>query len=68
MTAAFDCPVGVFGFLSVALKAYWNARRNGSSYSAITHHGVPQCAVFVALGREAWRVSLRAAEEFQMSK
>ena len=56
-------------FLRVFLctwRAYKLAKAStGSAYSAITSHGVPQVACFVSVGREAWRVSVRAVEEFK---
>lgn len=50
-------------FLWIALRAYRVAKINGSHYVALTAHGVPQVAVFVGVGREAWRISQRAVEE-----
>lgn len=35
----------------------------GIFYCGIENHGVVQCAVFVAFGRSAWRVTQRAIEE-----
>jgi hypothetical protein len=40
-------------------------RRGGVAYVAQTRHGVPECAIFVGVGRDAWRVSVRAVEEFR---
>jgi hypothetical protein len=36
----------------------------GSGYSALTVNGVPQVACYVAVGREAWRVTQIAIEGF----
>lgn len=55
-------------FFFLAWKAYRNAGDCGSYYAAATREGVPQLAVFVATGREAWRVSIRAVEEFKSLK
>lgn len=54
-------------FLWLAWGAYRQARRqpNVTIYSAITRHGVPHVCIFVGVGREAWRVSQRAIEEFR---
>lgn len=52
--------------LLAAYRAYRIATRNGApSYVALSRHGVPFVACFVALDREAWRVSVRAVEEFR---
>jgi hypothetical protein len=51
-----------------AYRAYENSKRtgkDGSGYAAILEHGVPQVTCFVATGREAWRVTQRAFEEYQ---
>lgn len=54
-------------FLAIALRAYRGARSgNGSHYAAQTRGGVPRIAVFVGVGREAWRISQRVAEEFSV--
>jgi hypothetical protein len=53
-------------FARCCWRAYRRAGESGSTYSAVTSHGVPTMAVFVATGREAWRVSVRAAEEYRM--
>lgn len=54
-------------FLRTAIRAYRGALKGtGSHYAAITHAGVPQVAVFVGIGREAWRVSQRAIVEFDI--
>lgn len=52
-------------FMWAAIRAYRLAKRGGSSYVAVTNCGVPQIAVFCAIGRDAWRVSQRAIEEFK---
>ncbi len=51
-----------------AYRAYRIAQKSGSSYVAITSHGVPQIACFMAIGRDAWRVSQRAVEEYQLKR
>lgn len=51
-------------FFYTAYRAYRLARHSGHAYAASTSHGVPQIACFVATGRDAWRVSQRAVEEF----
>lgn len=53
-------------FLYIAWRAYRGALNGcGSHYCAMTNRGVPEIAVFVGVGREAWRVSVRAVEEFK---
>ena len=51
-------------FLWLAYRGYKTAKKHGSSYSAIANHGVPHICIFVGIGREAWRISQRALEEF----
>jgi hypothetical protein len=54
-----------FYFLSSAIRAYRMARKTGcASYHAwVSHaHDIPQCCVFVGLGREAWRITQVASE------
>lgn len=59
--------IATLRFLWVALRAFRMARKTGApGYSALTLHGVPVMAVFVGLDREAWRISQRAFEEFQI--
>lgn len=56
-------------FLFLALETYYRARRSGKPcYAALTVHGVPKVCVFVAIGREAWRVSQYAVEHWQPDK
>jgi len=58
-------------FLFVALRAFHRARRPGGSgvaYCGLLSHGVPRLAVFVGVGREAWRVSQRAVEQFKIKE
>lgn len=52
-------------FLRVALKAYVACKVDGGGtyYGAVVRHGVPEVAIFVGVGREAWRISQRAIEE-----
>ena len=50
-----------------AHRAYKMACKNGSAYVGLTSRGVPYVACFIALDREAWRVSQRAIEEFRPS-
>jgi hypothetical protein len=53
-------------FVFLAWRAYWRARETGRvTYSAVTWRGVPKCCIFVAVGRDAWRVSQRAIKEFE---
>lgn len=53
-------------FMFLAWRAYWRAKdTNRVTYSAITRHGVPQCCIFIGVGRNAWKVSQRAIEEFE---
>jgi hypothetical protein len=53
-------------FVFLAWRAYWRAKETGRvTYSAITRRGVPYCCIFIGVGREAWRVSQRAIEEFE---
>lgn len=56
--------------LQVSLRAYRLASRPGvgSGYAAITVRGVPQVCCFMAVGREAWRVSQRVVEEFRSAE
>lgn len=52
-------------FLKVALFLYRRAKEKGLGYCALTNSsGVPEVVVFVGIGREAWRVTQRAIEEF----
>lgn len=55
-------------FLFIAIRAYRRAGEAGSAYAALTINGMPQVACFVATGREAWRVSQRAIEEFELKR
>jgi hypothetical protein len=50
-------------FLWLAYKGYVAAKEHGSSYSAVTVHGIPQVCLFIGIGREAWRISQRAIQE-----
>jgi hypothetical protein len=53
-------------FLWLAWGAYRDAKkRGGVTYSAILCRDVPQVAIFVGLGREAWRISQKAIEEYR---
>lgn len=54
--------------LIVFIKAYRGAKKSGSHYVAATSHGVPQIACFFALRRDAWRVSQRAVQEFELRR
>jgi hypothetical protein len=51
-------------FLSLAARAYRlaNTPGRGSAYVGLLRHEVPVMAVFVGLGREAWRVSAARSE------
>lgn len=52
-------------FVLLAWRAYQQAERTSRpQYSAIVIAGVPQVCIFVAVGREAWRISQRAFEEW----
>ena len=51
--------------------AYWSYRAakktNGLCYRAwVNSSGVPVVAVFIGVGREAWRISQRAIEEVRV--
>jgi hypothetical protein len=53
-------------FLWKAKQAYNRAQLTGKpQYFGITLHGIPQACIFLAVGREAWRISQRAIEEFK---
>jgi hypothetical protein len=56
----------LFRFLLLAVRAYKLAGEleHGTQYAAITLRGVPKVAIFVGVGRNAWRISQRATEEF----
>jgi hypothetical protein len=54
--------------LWAAYRAYKIAEKSGTSYVVLCSHGVPQVAVFVGLGRDAWRVSQRAVQEFELKR
>lgn len=54
--------------LWAAHKAYLMAQKTGTGYVAITQRGVPYIACFLGIGREAWRVSQRAIEEFELTR
>ena len=54
--------------LWIAYRAYRQAGEQGSGYCAITLHGIPQFACFIGTGREAWRISVRAFEEFELKE
>lgn len=56
-------------FMSLAWKAYWQAQKTGrTTYSALTWHGVPQACLIVGVGREAWKVTMRAINDFEEVK
>jgi hypothetical protein len=44
-------------FAWIAWRAWRQAKARGLHYRAVTIDGVPQLAVLVATGREAWRVT-----------
>lgn len=51
-------------FMYVAFKAYNGVRKtNKAYYTALLYNGVPCVAMYVALDREAWRISRIAIEE-----
>lgn len=53
-------------FLWLAWGAYRNCCKTGHpTYVAMTSHGVPTVCLYVATGREAWRVSSWAIEKFE---
>lgn len=52
-------------FMWAALVSYKQARKTGTSLVVFCVNGVPEIACFVGLGREAWRISVRAIEEHQ---
>jgi hypothetical protein len=47
-------------FLIVAFRCYRNAGKQGVGYGVIQFQGVPNLAICVATGREAWRASMLA--------
>jgi len=49
-------------FFMLALTAYKHAKLHGSSYLVLDNSGVTQLALFIALDREAWRVTQFAIE------
>ena len=52
-------------FVLMAWRAYRIAEKTGMPrYSGLLRHGVPRVCIFVATGREAWRISQRALEEW----
>lgn len=51
-----------FGWMM--MRAYWGMRGSGTRYFMRQRNGVPDWAVFIGRGREAWRISLRAVEEY----
>jgi|HubBroStandDraft_6_1064221.scaffolds.fasta_scaffold520579_1 hypothetical protein len=55
-------------FLWLAFSTYRAAKKGGGlCYRAWANsHGVPVVAVFIGVGREAWRVSQRAIEDHQV--
>jgi len=56
-----------FMFLRMALFAYRRTERDGGiTYFGHMSNGVCDCAIFVAVGREAWRVSELAIEQFPL--
>lgn len=53
-------------FMFLAFTAFRRAEKvHKPQYFAIERHGVPDLCFFIATGREAWRISQRAIEEFQ---
>ena len=53
-------------FVWKSWTAYRKAKQSSRpQYFALTIHGVPQVCVMVATGREAWRITQRAIEEFK---
>ena len=59
----------LFRVIGLAIRAYRMAARNpggGTAYVGEARHGVHQLSVFVGTGREAWRISQRAIEEFRV--
>lgn len=52
-------------YMWAAWRAYRLAKRYGTSFVAVTDLGMPQIAIFVGIGREAWRISRRAVDEFE---
>ncbi len=56
-------------FLYIAWEAYRGAQRDGQlRYRGITRNGVPHTVIFVGVGREAWRITQRAVEEFEVKR
>ena len=62
-----EAMIELLRFLRVALAAYWACKAGGGTYyGAVVRHGVPEVAIFVGVGREAWRISQRAIEEAEI--
>lgn len=53
-------------FLQMAWRAYKLARENGTAYVGVEDKGVVQLAIFIGVGREAWRISERALQELDV--
>jgi hypothetical protein len=59
--------VRMIRFLWLAHHAYLQAQKHGGTwYCAVTSHGVPTICIFVGIGRDAWRISQHAIEEFKL--
>lgn len=53
-------------FVWLALRAYRKACKSGNpQYVALAKHGIQEMAMYVAVGREAWRISEIAVREFE---
>jgi hypothetical protein len=63
---ALDRVWNFFLFAKGAITAYRMAKNHGSAYLGITRYGIPQMCIFVGRGREAWRISRKAVEEYEL--
>lgn len=55
-------------FIRLALRARKIAKSGHPAYVGVTRNGITEMAIFVAFGREAWRISQRAVEEFKVTQ
>ena len=56
---------GLLRFVWMAWNAYRSVGENGVHYSAVQKNGVPNLIFLLGTGREAWRVSVIAADTCQ---
>ncbi len=61
--------IDLLKFLRMALMAYSEAKNHsGIHYIGSLRNGVCNCCIFVAVGREAWRVSEFAQDVYEGRK